>query len=147
MCGPVCTIGLSGGLWLSKVLGISDLTLGLWSGALILSLSLQLYKFLLKKKKMSPIVFWLILCSTWLVTFLFSWNKINWGDTANYFCGAPKIISGSLLGMILLFGSDWLNNLLLKKFHNNKVYFPYQRVIVPIVVLIIVSIIIEKILC
>lgn len=146
MCGPICAVGIASGLWLSKVLGINDLTLGLWIGALILSFSVQFNKFLLKRNKTFPFSFWVILISTWLLSFLPIWNKLNF-SSENLFCGLPRVISGSLIGMIVLFGSDFLNNLILKKFHQNKVYFPYQRVVVPIIALIIMSLIFELWIC
>ncbi|MGB9763349.1 MAG: hypothetical protein ACPLW7_05100 [Minisyncoccia bacterium] len=146
MCGPVCAVSIAGGLWLSKILGIDDLTLGIWIGALILSFSVQFNKFLIKRNKNFPFSFWVILISTWLLSFLPIWNKLNFAPES-LFCGLPRVISGSFIGMIILFSSDFLNNFILKKFHQNKVYFPYQRVIVPIVVLIIVSFIFELWLC
>jgi hypothetical protein len=146
MCGPLCAVGIAGGLWLSKLLGIDDLTLGLWIGALILSFSVQFNKFLIKRKITFPFSFWVIFILTIILSFLPIWKDLNW-QPENLFCGLPRLISGSLIGMIILFGSDWLNNFILKKYHQNKVYFPYQRVIVPIIVLIIVSIIFELWVC
>lgn len=146
MCGPVCAIGIASGLWLSKILGIDDLTLGLWIGALILSFSVQFNKFLIKHKKAFPLSFWILLILTWLMSFLPLWHKLNW-QSNDLFCGLPRVISGSFIGMLVLFTSDWLDNFILKKFNNNKVYFPYQRVIIPLISLIIVSIIFELWLC
>ena len=142
MCGPLCAIGIAGGLWLSKILGIDDLTLGLWMGALILSVSVQLNKYLIRKGKAFPVSFWLILISSWGLSFLPIWKKLNW-QPQSLFCGLPRVISGSLIGMIVLFLSDWLNGFIIKKYHQNKVYFPYQKIIIPIIGLIIISLIIE----
>ncbi|MGC8651048.1 MAG: hypothetical protein ACP5RX_00215 [Minisyncoccia bacterium] len=144
MCGPLCAVGIAGGLWLSRLLGINDLTLGLWIGALILSLSVQINKFLFKRKKNFPFSFWVIFILTIILSFLPIWHQLDW---SNLFCGLPRVIAGTILGMLILFISDLINNFLIKKFHQNKVYFPYQRVIVPIVVLIIVSFIFELWLC
>jgi len=146
MCGPLCAIGIAGGLWLSKLLGIDDITLGLWIGALILSVSVQLNKFLIKKGKNFRFSFGIILVASWLLSFLPIWTKLNW-EPASLFCWLPRVISGSLIGMIILFVSDWLDNIILKKFHQDKVYFPYQRVIIPLIALIIISAIFELWVC
>jgi hypothetical protein len=146
MCGPICAIGIAGGLGLSKLLGIDDITLGFWIGALILSFSVQFNQFLIKKGKVFPLSFWVVFLVTWLSSFLPVWNKLGWGEKT-CFCGLPRVIAGSFGGMFILFFSDWLNNIILKKFHQNKVYFPYQRVIIPIIALIIISAIFELWVC
>jgi hypothetical protein len=144
MCGPLCPITIAGGLWLSRILGIDDLTLGLWIGALILSVAVQINKYLIKKGKNFPLSFWVILIVLTLLSFLPIYSKLDW---VNVFCGLPRVISGSILGMVVLALSDWLNNWFLKKYHEGKVYFPYQRVIVPIIFLILSSFLVEIIFC
>ncbi len=147
MCGVLCPITISTGLWLSRYLGIDDLTLGFWLGALILSLSYQFYLFLKKRKFTFPFSFLIILVVFWFLSFWPILNKINWTQKENFFCGLPRVIFGTLLGMLVLFLSDFLNNKFLEKYHQGKVYFPYQRVIVPLIVLIIMSIIFEVFIC
>jgi len=144
MCGPLCPITLAGGLWLSRFLGIDDLTLGLWIGALIISVSVQINKYLIKKGKNFPLSLWVILIILTILSFLPIYPKL---DKNNLFCGLPWVISGSIFGMIVLALSDWLNNWFLKKYHQDKVYFPYQRVVIPIIFLILASVLIEIIFC
>lgn len=144
MCGPLCAVGIASGLWLSRFLGINDLTLGLWIGALILSVSVQLNKFLIKKNKAFKGSFWLIFSLTLIFSFLPLWHQLNWQDT---FCGLPRVLSGSLFGILALYFSDLLNNWVIKKFHQGKVYFPYQKVLIPLWSLIIISFIFELWLC
>jgi len=52
------------------------------------------------------------------------------------------VICGSILGILTLFLVDKLNLFIIDK-HNKKVYFYYQKVIIPLIGLVIVSIIIE----
>jgi len=144
MCGPLCAIGIAGGLWLSRLLGINDMTLGIWIGALILAVSVQFNKFLIKRNKAFSLSFWLIFIGTWLLSFLPIWSKLSGSYN---FCGVPRIVFGSFIGILTLFLSDWLDNIILKKFHRDKVYFPYQRVIIPLVALIIISAIFELWVC
>jgi hypothetical protein len=62
------------------------------------------------------------------------------GHPLNQIWGLDKIIFGSTIGATFLFVGNWLN-FYLKKINNNKVYFSYQRVAVPVLVLIIISLI------
>lgn len=141
MCGPICAIGIASGLGISRWLGIDDITLGLWIGALILSLSIQFNIFLVKKGKSFPFSFWVIFIGTYLLSFLPILKTLTQDPVCNI-CGLPRIICGSVLGALTLFLVDKANNIMINR-HNKKVYFYYQRVIIPIIGLIIVSMIIE----
>jgi len=145
MCGPICAIGIASGLGISRWLGIDDLTLGLWIGALILSLSVQFNIFLSKKGKNFPFSFWVIFGGTWLLSFLPILKTITSDPSCNLF-GFPRVICGSVLGALTLFLVDKTNNFIIDK-HSKKVYFYYQRVIIPIIALIIISIIFELWIC
>jgi len=141
MCGPICAVGIASGLGISRWLGINDLTLGLWIGALILSLAIQFNIFLGKKGKSFPFSFWVIFLSSWILSFLpilINFDKY----TACSICGIPEVICGSVLGVLTLFLVDKANLFVIDK-HGKKVYFYYQKVIIPIIGLIIVSMIIE----
>jgi len=141
VCGPVCAIGIVGGLGISRWLGIDDITLGLWIGALILSVSTQLDMYLSKKGKSFPYSFWVIFLGTSALSFLPILKTIT-SDPACMFFGLPRVICGSILGALTLFLVDKANNFIIDK-HNKKVYFYYQRVIIPIIGLIILSMVIE----
>jgi len=138
MCGPLCAIGIAGGLQISRWLGINDLTLGLWIGALILSLSFQFNRFLIKKGWSFKFSFWLILILTFVFSFMPLMNDLFSGK-ASLYCGVPQIIIGAILGGLVLFLADKINDAIIKK-HHNRVYFYYQRTIVPIIALILLSI-------
>lgn len=141
MCGPVCAIGIASGLGISSWLGINDITLGLWIGALILSLSIQFNIFLTRKGKSFPFSFWVILLSSWILSFLPILINLD-KYTSCIICGFPEIICGSILGILTLFLVDKANLFVIDK-HNKKVYFYYQKIIIPVIGLIIASMIIE----
>ena len=143
MCGPVCAIGIASGLGISSWLGISDITLGLWIGALILSASIQFDIFLNKKGKSFPFSFWVIFLSSWVLSFLPILINLD-KYTSCVICGFPEVICGSIVGILILFLIDKVNLFVIDK-HDKKVYFYYQKVIIPIIGLIIASIIIEAI--
>jgi len=141
MCGPICAIGIASGLAISRWLGIDDMTLGLWIGALILSFSIQFNIFLGKKGKNFPYSFWVIFLGTSALSFL-PILKTLIADPSCIF-GLPRVILGSILGVLMLFIVDKVNLLIIDR-HNKKVYFHYQKVIIPIIGLIIASFIIES---
>ncbi|MDD3434312.1 MAG: hypothetical protein PHD96_00020 [Candidatus Pacebacteria bacterium] len=144
MCGPLCTFGIVGGLSLSKLLGINDLTLGIWVGALILSASLLFFRFLSQKKVKVFGGFATILGLFYILSFAPLYKYLIWQSPK--ICGMPRVILGSLVGMFILFFSDWVNHKIIAK-HNNKVYFYYQKAIVPLLALVLVSVIIEVFIC
>jgi len=141
MCGPVCAIGIASGLAISRWLGIDDLTLGLWIGAFILSFSIQFNIFLDKKGKSFPYSFWVIFLGTSALSFLPILKTITSDPSCNIL-GFPRVICGSILGALTLFLTDKVNLFVIDK-HDKKVYFYYQKVIIPIIALIIISMIIE----
>ena len=105
MCGPMCAIGIIGGLGISRWLGIDDITLGLWIGALILSVSIQLNIFLSKKGKSFPFSFWVIFGGTWVLSFLPILKSLTQDASCDIF-GLPRVICGSVLGALTLFLVD-----------------------------------------
>jgi fructose-specific phosphotransferase system IIC component len=60
------------------------------------------------------------------------------GHPLNQIWGMDKIIFGSIAGAVMLFLAHWLH-LYLKKKNNGKVFFPYQRVVIPVVTLLLTS--------
>ncbi len=135
---PVCTVAVAGGVELSRWLGVDDVISGLWIGALIISSALWFSSWMDSKSiKINRI---LVLGSFYLIVILpLYWMKLI-DFSCNLLFGFDKLLLGIISGSIVFSGSIILNNLLKKK-NNNKVYFPYQKVIIPVLFLIIGSII------
>ncbi len=138
---PVCTVAIAGGVELSRWLGIDDTISGIWIGALIVSLSLWTIDWLRKKNirfLFRKIIVFIFFYAITILTLC--WKKMVFYQTCSKIWGYDKLIIGIFSGSIAFTLSFWLNEWLKKKNHG-KVYFLYQRVIVPIVLLIITSII------
>lgn len=132
MC-PVCAVTVCVGLGLSRWLKIDDTISGLWIGALIVSLSFVLAK---GKNKLAFLYFIVLLLTT--IIPLQYLNII--GNSLNKFCGIDKLMFGIGAGIIVFVFSLFIHGLL--KYHNhNKSYFPFQKVIIPVVTLILASLI------
>ncbi len=144
MC-PVCTIGVAAGVGLSRYLGVDDLISGIWIGALLIYLTLWSTLWLTKNKINRKIGF-LISFIFWYALTLIPLRVYNIiGHPLNKIFNIDKLLLGIILGSILLpFGiglSEWI-----KKKNNNKVLFPFQKAVIPILVLVVISIIIYYLL-
>jgi hypothetical protein len=135
---PVCTVSIAGGLGVSRWLGIDDIVPGIWIGGLILSMGFWFsdwikgrdWKFRLEKLP-SVFIFYLITLTTLYVTnTLFLPGNTLWG------------IDKILLGMVVGSPGFYIGNLMdqyLRKVNEGKVLFYYQRVILPVTTLSILS--------
>lgn len=135
---PVCTVAVAGGLGFSRWLGIDDFITSIWIGGLGLSLSAWGWNYLKKKDKLNGLtglgVFALVYLSILLP--LYWLNFI--GSLLNTIWGYDKIIFGIVVGTIVF----WLGALIhkkLKKKNEGKVYFKFQKVIVPVGFMLITS--------
>ena len=140
MC-PVCTVAVGVGLGLSRWLRIDDSISGVWIGAFIVSLSAVTATFLQKYIHISyKLLMFLSLLMYLAFTVIPFWYTGVIGHPSNTIYGVDKLVFGITAGIILFFLSHGLH-LSLKKKHNNKVLFPFQKVLVPVWTLLIASIV------
>lgn len=143
---PVCSIAVGAGVELTRILGVDDLITGIWIGGLIVSISFWLSDWLRNKNFLKPFireVFSLILLYSLTIPFLYWQNLI--GLEQNIFFGVDKIIFGIIVGSgVFLLGV--LGDKFLRKINKGKVLIYYQKVILPILFLSIISLIFFKIL-
>lgn len=137
---PVCTVAAGAGVGISRMIGIDDTITGVWIGGLIISSGLWLADFIRKKnwKIPFPEVLSILLMFIFVLPPL-SWSKMI-GVVGNTFFGVDKIIFGIVVGSIIFFlgvGSDKF----LRAINGGKVFIYYQKVIVPIFLLSITSLI------
>ena len=136
---PVCTVAVVGGLGISRWLKIDDVISGIWIGGLIISSGLWLADWIGKRKWKIPFKsFFSILIFYLFVILPLYWKKII-GITNNNLWGVDKILLGIIIGSITFYFGV-LTDKLLRKINNNKIYFYYQKVIIPILYLSIISI-------
>jgi hypothetical protein len=68
------------------------------------------------------------------------------GHPLNTIWGMDKLVLGIILGSIFFLLAVYLNNFLKKK-NNGKVYFPFQKVVIPVITLAILSVIFYFLTC
>jgi len=139
MC-PVCTIAVGAGVGLCRYLGIDDLISGTWIGGLIVSLIFWTIDWLNKRE--IHFLFRKILVSVFfyfiVITPLY-WLGIM-GHPENKFWGIDKLLFGIISGSLAFILSVLFHNFLIKK-NQGKVFFYFQKVVIPISFLVILSLI------
>jgi hypothetical protein len=135
---PLCTIAVSAGIGFGEWLGIDDSITGVWIGGLIVSLIIWTLVWLDKKKiffigRRTVVILLYYLA---LVVPLFFADII--GHPANKLWGIDKLLLGIIFGSVF-FLVGVIGHFILKKNHNNISYFPFQKVILPVGNLLILS--------
>jgi hypothetical protein len=146
MC-PVCTVTVIAGLGISRLLGIDDVIASLWIGAFILSFSFVTIDWIKKQKwylhfngstvkQFTSSTVFILMYLFVLIPF-----KLNHtiGITRNTLWGIDKIILGIFLGSIVFLIGVWADKFQRKRF--KKIFFPYQKVVFPVAILVITSLV------
>lgn len=142
---PICTIAVGAGVGLSRWLGIDDAITGLWVGGLIVSMIAWTIDYFRKKniqfkgiKILTALGYYLLM----VAPLYFAGFLGNSHNSLICFCGFhfDKLLLGIIAGSIgFWFGASWY--FYLKEKNQGHAYFPFQKVVMPILPLIILSII------
>ena len=140
MC-PLCTVTVVAGLGISRLLGIDDVVSAIWIGALILSLSFVTIAWIAKKWPKLRIENWKLIIFILMYLFVLIPFKISHiiGIYRNILWGIDKIILGIFVGSIALLLGGLADKYQRVKF--KKIFFPFQKVVFPVAVLIISSLV------
>lgn len=137
---PVCTIAVGAGIGLSRYLGIDDTITGLWIGGLTVSFIIWTLTFFDKKKIHFPGKKLITLLGYYLLIIIPLYLTGIAGHPLNTLWGIDKLLLGTAIGSIAFFSGSLCYDYLKRK-NNNRAYFPFQKVVMPIIPLIILSII------
>ncbi len=138
---PVCTVAVASGVGVSRSMGVDDLIIGLWIGALIVSMIMWTVDWLKKKNIKFKGLGILTTVAYFALVIIPLYTTGIIGNPLNGFCGCgiDKLLVGVIGGAIAFwFGAVWYEYL--KERNNNKAYFPFQKVVMPILPVIILSI-------
>jgi len=137
---PVCTLAVGAGVGFSRWLGIDDVITGIWIGALIVSISIWTINWMNKKGYNFRGRKILIISGYYLAIIIPLYWKGIMGHYFNRILGLDKLLFGIIIGSLVFLGSTlWYEKL--KKKNNDKPYFSYQKVAMPVGFLAIFSII------
>jgi hypothetical protein len=138
---PVCTVAVAGGVGLCRYLGIDDLISGTWVGALMVLMVMWILKWLNSKNirfKFRRLL--IVFLSYFFVIAPLYWSHVI-GAANNKFLGIDKLVFGIIIGSLVFLAAYLFENKFLRNRNQQKAYFPFQKVIVPVVFLIIASLI------
>lgn len=138
MC-PVCTVTVIAGLGISRLLGIDDVITSIWIGGFILSFSFVTINWIGKKwpkllisRFSIPII---------IVIYLLVLGPLRWngsiGIARNTLWGIDKVLLGTAIGSAAFLLGIWADRFERKT--RKKILFPYQKVVFPVLGLIIAS--------
>jgi len=137
---PLCVVAIGAGLGLSRWLGIDDTVSSVWIGALLVALIGWTIIEMKKHNWRFTLDTVVISLAYYLLTFIPLYYAGIVGHPLNKIFGIDKIVFGTIIGTIVFLLSYWLH-LYLKKKNGGKVYFNYQKVVIPVVVLLLTSVI------
>ncbi|MCS7200848.1 MAG: hypothetical protein NZ822_01715 [Patescibacteria group bacterium] len=142
MC-PICTVGVVAGLGISRYLNVDDLIFGLWVGALLISLTFWTVIWLEKKTKNRRAIFLGLSLFFWYgLTIIPLYIKGFIGHPLNRIWLIDKLILGIIVGTIVMIIALKIEKILRKR-NNDRVIFPFQKVIIPLFLLLVASLIIH----
>jgi hypothetical protein len=137
---PICTVAVCASVGLSRWLGVDDTITGLWIGGVAVSVIIWTIDWLKRKnirfygrKILVTIGYYVMIIGP-----LYYYNMI--GHPLNKIWGVDKLLFGIIVGTIGFIIGVLLNEYL-KKNNNNQVYFPFQKVVMPIGLLAILNIV------
>lgn len=136
---------MGAGLALSRQLGIDDLMTSLWIGAVLMSVSMWTIDWAGKQKwwpkeSNRQTMFKIAVFGSYygVAALGLIWTKA-WFVLGNTLWGIDKIILGIVVGSLAFLAvEDWYQK---TKTKNGKAHFPFEKVVLPVVALVILSII------
>jgi len=134
---PVCIVTIGGGMLIAKKLGIDDLLVSIWISALDTAISFWLASKFKQKYLRNPWLLSLIMLGFALFYFQFT-GQI--GGSGNQLLGIDKIVLGQIIGLLAVFIGNFIYGLTKYK-NGHKALFPYSKVIFPISLVVLVTLI------
>jgi hypothetical protein len=137
---PVCTVAVGAGVGLSRYLGVDDLITGLWIGGLTVSMIMWTINWFNKKniKFIARNLITAIVYYALIVVPLFYTGIM--GHPLNKLWGVDRLLLGIIFGSVSFFVfGEWYQYL--KKKNNGHAHFPFQKVVMPVAPLLILTII------
>lgn len=137
---PVCTIAVGGMMVLLEKYGVDNTISGVWIGGFVLSTTLWAMNWLTKKGWKFPLMGPLLLLFFYLSLIAPLQLKGIIGIQSKMMWGADKAILGMLIGG-MIFHFTHISYLKIKQRNGGHAWFPFQRVVMPLLSLTFTSLI------
>jgi hypothetical protein len=142
---PVCTIAVTTGVGLSRWLGVDDTITGLWIGGVIVSLIVWSVNWMddhhirfKGKALIAAVSYYLLIFAALYLAGLIGQRDDLLGFPINALFGVDKLVLGIGVGSLAFYGGAWAYERL-KERNRGRAYFPFQKVVMPLVPLILLS--------
>ncbi len=139
---PACIVVVGGGLLIAKKLGIDDLLISIWLSGLNTTIAFWIAS-TIKNKKFNNQIMWTT--GFYVITLVYLWYSKQIGHLTNKFWGIDKVFFGITLGFFVFLLAVSTDRFIRKK-NKGKRLFDYQRVIIPLLFLIITTVIFKILL-
>lgn len=139
---PVCVVAVGAGLGLSEYLGIDDTIAGVWIGGMLIALTIWTIDWLNRKGWLSSnkdVRDILVAVLYYGLTIWPMWGQGFIGNPANRLWGVDKLIIGIGAGSVAFLAMTlWYNRIKKRRGH---AHFPFQKVVMPVGALAILSLV------
>jgi hypothetical protein len=142
---PVCTIAVTAGVGLSRWLGVDDTITGLWIGGVIVSLIVWSVNWtddhhirFKGKTLITAVFYYLLVFAPLYLAGLIGQRDPLLGFRVNTLFGVDKLVMGIGVGSLAFSAGAWAYERL-KERNKGHAYFPFQKVIMPLVPLILLT--------
>ena len=138
---PVCIVTVGGGMFLADRLGIDDFLVSLWISGLNVAISFWLAPKIKNHFFSNPIILSFLMYGLTLGYFIYT-NQT--GSPSNTLFGLDKIIFGQTLGLFIWFLGIFVDRYS-RKLNGGKILFPYQKVVFPVGILTLLTVLFKLI--
>jgi hypothetical protein len=130
MC-PVCTVTVIAGLGLSRLLGIDDLVTAIWIGGFILSFSFITINWIQKRWPKLKIANWKLV----IIFLMYTLALLPLIKTPTI----SRILYGTAVGSVVFLLGVYADKF--QRIKYKKIFFPFQKVVFPVLALLITSLV------
>ena len=135
----VCTIAVGASLEIARNLGVDDSVIGVWAGAFLVLLGFWTIKWFDKKNwKFKGRDFLLLASSVAMIGFMYIDKMEYHSEVIGIFYLDPFLFSVLVGALVLIFSSEFYQ--WMKRKNGGHAHFPFEKVVIPVVSLLIVSI-------
>jgi hypothetical protein len=135
---PVCTVAVATGVGLSRWLGVDDSISGLWVGDFSMALALWAYDWLAAREVAGTMVALLVTIVSFGLSLLGLYFGDALGNPDNALWGVDKLLLGMAVGGLSFFAGARIYGAV-KTARGGHAHFPFEKVVLPIAPLLILS--------